>query len=149
MDSRNRFDTRGTFLLLRLEYLAALLAAVTLAVLHRAEIRWLPFAALFAAIDLVGYVPGAIAHRRARGGRISPVFYALYNATHSALMGAAVAGLWCLAAGPEWALLAIPVHLAGDRALFGNILKSRRVPFEPAAHPAFEAFEREIAHAAS
>jgi hypothetical protein len=149
MDSKNRFDSPATHLLLRLECLAALGAAVALAFLHRAEIRWVPFAALFVAIDLVGYIPGAIAHRRGKGGPIAAIYYALYNATHSLLAGGAIAALWSVVAGPEWALLAIPIHLLGDRALFGNFYKPRGVAFEPETHPAFAAFEKEIARGAA
>ncbi len=52
--------------------------------------------------------------------------------------------MWVLAFGWEWALLAIPIHLLGDRALFGNALKPFSVPFEPEAHPAFARLDREL-----
>ena len=144
MDSQNRFDSRGTYLLARLEAFAGLAVAVALALRHVGEIRWAPFVLFFASIDLIGYVPGAIAHRRARGGRISPVYHALYNTTHSFLWNGLVAGLWSLLVGPEWALLAIPIHLLGDRSLFGNFFKPFSVPFEPEALPAFTAFEASL-----
>ncbi len=38
----------------------------------------------------------------------------------------------------------MPIHLCGDRALFGNFLKPFRVPFEPAALPAFTQFEKRL-----
>ena len=47
--------------------------------------------------------------------------------------------------GAEWALLVVPIHLCGDRALFGNFLKPFRVPFEPAPLPAFVDFEKRAA----
>jgi hypothetical protein len=78
---------------------------------------------LFAAIDLVGFIPGALAQRLAKGRPISPVFAVLYNTTHSLVANAGVALAWSLVFGPEWALLAIPIHLCGDRALFGNFFK--------------------------
>ncbi len=78
---------------------------------------------LFAAIDLVGFIPGAIAQHFAKDRPISPVFHVLYNTTHSLITNAAVALVWAAVFGPEWALLAIPIHLCGDRALFGNFFK--------------------------
>jgi hypothetical protein len=66
---------------------------------------------------------------------------------HSLLTGAVLVGLWALLVKPEWALLAVPIHLFGDRALFGNSLKPFGVRFEPAAHPAFVEFERTYATA--
>lgn len=144
MDAHNRFESRGTFLLARLENLAALFACVTLAVLHLAEIDWLHFIALFAWIDLIGYLPGAIAYRRMPGGAIGRVYFTLYNLMHSFLFNGAVAIVWCLTIGPGWALLAIPIHLLGDRALFGNSFKPWGTSFEPQVHPAFARFEREF-----
>lgn len=147
MDARNRFESRGTFLLARLENLAALAACVTLAVLHLDEIDWLHFVALFAWIDLIGYIPGAIAYRRTPGGAVGRVYFTLYNLMHSFLFNGLVAIVWCAAVGPEWALLAIPIHLFGDRALFGNSFKPWGTSFEPRPHPAFSRFEREFAEA--
>jgi hypothetical protein len=140
MDSHNLFFTRTTYRLLRAEYGVALAGAVLLAVLHLGHIRWPVFVGLFVYIDLVGYLPGAVAYRRARGGPVPTAYYLLYNAMHSLLSAAAVAGLWCVVVGPEWALLALPIHLFGDRAIFGNFLKPLGVSFEPATHPAYQEF---------
>src|ERR1700689_1824326 len=96
MDNRNRFLGKGTYLLLRLEALLGLGVASGLAVAHLSEIRWAPFALFFASIDLVGYLPGAIAHRRAKGRPISRAYHALYNTTHSFLWNAVVAAVWSL-----------------------------------------------------
>jgi hypothetical protein len=49
----------------------------------------------------------------------------------------AVVGLWMLLVRPEWALLAIPFHLFGDRGVFGNFLKPFGLPFEPTANPIY------------
>ncbi len=144
MDAVNRFDTRTTHALVRLEYGIALAACVALFVLHVGEVRWLPAVVLFVYIDLVGYLPGALAHHRAKGARISKTYYVLYNLMHSFATQAVVAGVWVLVAGWEWALLAIPIHLLGDRALFGNALKPFSVPFEPQPHPAFARLDREL-----
>ena len=143
MDCRNRFESRGTMLIIRLEYLIALGICLVLAVMHVENIRWIPFILLFAYIDLIGYLPGAVVHRR-RGGQVPRAFYILYNTMHNFVFNGAVIGIWCLLIGPEWALLAIPIHLFGDRSLFGNFLKTWGVSFEPEVHPAFARFEREF-----
>ncbi len=133
MDPRNHFHTDRSFALVRLEHVALVLALSLLALRHLGEIRWPLFVVTFAAIDLIGYLPGAIAWRRARGRKIAPLYYLLYNLTHSYLTGAAAVGAWALVAGRlEWAMLAIPIHLSGDRGLFGNTYKAASLPFEAA-----------------
>ncbi len=131
MDQANPFETPRTFALHRAEYLVGFTISVGLIIANFTDVRWLPFAALFLYIDLIGYIPGAFAFRRANGRPIHKTYYVLYNTTHSLISAGAVAALWCLFAGPEWALLALPFHLFGDRALFGNFMKSFALPFEP------------------
>jgi len=138
MDSHNLFLTRTTYRLLRAEYGVALIAAVVLALVHFGYIRWPVFVGMFVYIDLIGYLPGAVAYRRARGGEIWRGFYVLYNSAHSLLSAGVVAGAWCLFVRPEWALLALPIHLCGDRAIFGNFLKPFGLSFEPVTHPAYK-----------
>jgi hypothetical protein len=138
MDSHNLFLTRTTYRLLRAEYGTALLAAVAAALTHLGDIRWPVFIGMFVYIDLIGYLPGAVAYRRAHGGDIGRGFHVLYNSMHSLLSAGAVAGAWCLLVRPEWALLALPIHLCGDRAVFGNFLKPFGLSFEPVIHPAYK-----------
>ena len=138
MDSHNLFMTRATYHLIRLEYGAALVAAVVVLVQHFDEVRWAAFVGLFAYIDVIGYVPGAIAWRRAHGRLQTRAYHVLYNSMHSLLTAGAVAAVWSLTLGPEWALLALPIHLFGDRSLFGNFLKPFGLSFEPQAHPAYQ-----------
>jgi hypothetical protein len=109
---------------------AALLAITAALLLHLPHLRWARFFIAFAAIDLGGYLPGAVAFHRARGARIAPLFHHLYNVAHSFFTAAVAIGAWALIAGPEWAMLAIPLHLCGDRALFGNGPKPAHLPFE-------------------
>jgi uncharacterized membrane protein YvlD (DUF360 family) len=142
MDSHNLFLTRATYRLLRAEYGAALIAAVVVALIHLGHIRWPVFIGMFVYIDLIGYLPGAVAYRRAHGGDIRRGFYVLYNCMHSFVSAGAVAGLWCLLVRPEWALLALPIHLCGDRAIFGNFLKPFGLSFEPVTHPAYKEFAK-------
>jgi hypothetical protein len=147
VDNRNLFETRTTYRLLRAEYLVALVVCAVLLVLHRDAVRWWAFAVLFLYIDVIGYLPGALAHRMAQGARISKGYYVLYNCMHSLLSAALVGMLWVWLVGPEWALLALPLHLFGDRAIFGNFLKPFGVGFEPAVHPDFGRFEENYASA--
>lgn len=140
MDAHNRFETPTTHALARAEWLAGLVVAVVLAFRHLHEINWWVFIAFFAVIDIIGYLPGAIAYRRSATGDISRGYHVAYNTMHSLLTCGALAGAWCLVEGPEWALLAVPIHLFGDRALFGNTMKPFGVRFEPATHPAFRTF---------
>ncbi|WP_169988196.1 MULTISPECIES: hypothetical protein [unclassified Microbispora] len=144
MDHANRFQSLVTYRLLRAEYAVALVVCSVLFLWHIREVRWLPAVALFAYIDVIGYIPGAIAFRRARGRPISKVYYVLYNTMHSMVTQAVVVGVWAAVAGFEWALLVVPIHLCGDRALFGNFLKSFSVPFEPAVIPQFAEFDRRV-----
>jgi hypothetical protein len=143
MDAINRFDSKNTFLLMRLENLIALGVCVALFVIHLGEVRWLPAVILFVYIDAVGYLPGAIAFHRSPTKRIPKVYYVLYNTMHTFSTQFVVTALWVLVFGWEWALLAIPIHLFGDRALFGNTLKPFAVSFEPTPHPAYVRFTAE------
>jgi hypothetical protein len=106
--------------------------------MHWQQIRWIPAIFLFAYIDVIGYIPGAIAFRRSRNGQISKVYYVLYNTMHSMLTQGAVIALWGFAVGWEWALLLIPWHIFGDRGVFGNFLKPFSLPFEPHATPGYQ-----------
>lgn len=139
MDQKNTFDTPAIARLHRAEYGAALVVCAGLFLAHWGEVRWLPAIGLFVYIDVIGYLPGAIAFHRSRDGRIPRVFYLLYNTMHSALTMGLVVVLWAWLVRPEWALLAVPIHLCIDRAVFGNQLKPFSVPFEPRRLPAFEA----------
>src|ERR1041384_1615195 len=111
-----------------------MLALIVLVAVHFGEVRWGRFAFSFAIIDLIGYIPGAIAYRRQGGGKIAPIYHHLYNFTHSLLTGGVAIALWALAGGGmEWAMLAIPIHYLGDRGIFGNIYKPYSLSFEPVA----------------
>ena len=144
MDAVNHFDSTTTYRLIRLEYLVALGVSFYFFFAHIGEINWWGFAFLFVYIDLIGYIPGAIAFHRSATKRISKTYYVLYNTMHSLVTQSAVTLLWALVFGWEWALLAIPIHLCGDRALFGNFLKPFGVAFEPIVHPAFARLRDEV-----
>jgi hypothetical protein len=102
--------------LTRAEYLALMTASGLLMLLHCGDGELGRAAIAFAAIDLIGYMPGARAFRRARRAAISPIYHHLYNVTHNFLTAALVTAVWALVGGGfEWAMLALPLHLAGDR----------------------------------
>jgi hypothetical protein len=44
-----------------------------------------------------------------------------------------IIGIWAFFLGGqlEWAMLAFPIHLSGDRGIFGNVYKPLSLPFEP------------------
>jgi hypothetical protein len=133
MDAVNRFHTDQTWRWSRAEHVVLVVALAALVLVHWREVAWARFALAFTVIDVVGYLPGAIAYRRAGGGRIAPLYHHLYNVTHSYLVAGALVALWAVAGGGlEWAMLAVPIHLSGDRGLFGNLYKPVSLPFEPA-----------------
>lgn len=137
MDQANPFESRTTYCLHRAEYLVLFAVAVALFVVHIHQVRWLPAVVLFFYIDLIGYIPGALAWHRSSTKWISKIYYVLYNTMHSLITQSAVIALWVLFIGWEWSLLVIPIHLFGDRALFGNFLKPFNLSFEPRPHPAY------------
>lgn len=144
MDPKNPYATPTTYALYRAEILMVWVTAVVLFVIHIEDVNWWVAIGFFAYTDLIGYIPGAIAYRRSEDGTIPRIFYVLYNTMHSFVFAAAVVGVWCLTVGPEWALLAAPIHLGIDRGVFGNWLKPFTVSFEPVAHPAWERAKGEI-----
>lgn len=143
MDIHHRFHTDQSFRWVRAEAALGLASLVYLLVAFFDFVHWSRFLFAFVAIDLVGYLPGAIAYRMARGRlsptervapaiRIAPIYHHLYNLTHSFITVAIVLGLWWAALGEvEWAMLALPLHLLGDRSLFGNTYKPASLAFEP------------------
>jgi hypothetical protein len=137
MDMKNPFESPTTFKLHRAEYAVAWVVVSILIVLHWNEIRLLPAIGLFAYIDLIGYLPGAIAFRRSPDGRISKNYYLAYNSMHSMITQGAVIAIWGFTISWEWALLAIPWHIFADRGIYGNFLKPFSLPFEPHAAPGY------------
>ena len=132
MDKFNRHHSDGTYWLMRAEHLGVVVVCSALALAHFRELDLWRFAAVFILIDLVGYVPGLVAYLRRGKGRIDPAYHYLYNVAHSYLTWGAIVLAWALASGWEWAMLAVPIHLSGDRGVFGNVFKPRDRLFEPA-----------------
>ena len=146
MDKYNMFFTRTIYNIVRLEHLLILIGLSILVLAHHADVNWLRFIIAFAWSDVIGTFPGLYwYYKRSKNHAIPQAFYVAYNLGHSFLVVAAVTALWYLAAGQlEWAMLAMPIHLLGDRAIFGNIYKTPSLEFEPAPNPAFKRFLNEF-----
>jgi hypothetical protein len=135
MDLRNPLHTPGTYRLARAEQVALMLLCGALLLWHRAEVNWWRATAAFVVIDVVGYLPGAIAYRRRQGGPIPAIYHHLYNFAHTYLVVGTGVAVWAYFGGFEWAMLAVPFHLSGDRGVFGNVFKPVALPFEPVPVP--------------
>src|SRR4051794_3004378 len=135
MDNLNRFHTRTTFWIVRAENIALLLILSGLVVWRAGEVHWWRAATAFFIIDLVGYLPGALVHRRSKDGSISHWYHNLYNIAHTYLVTGTGVAIWAyFTGGLEWAMLAVPIHLCIDRGVFGNTLKPVELSFEPHQH---------------
>ena len=147
MDKHNLFLTRTTYNLVRLDWAILMIVALALVVMNWREVDWWRFTFAFLFPDLLGTFPGLYVYYGRRKGEhrsVPPLLHKLYNFGHS--LGGVVlfCGIWWLAtSGPEWAMLAFIIHLAGDRSVFGNIYKPLGTAFEPVKHEAFARFERE------
>lgn len=146
MDPANLFCTRRTYYALRAEWIAGAIASGIILIAHAKDVDWVAAVLLFAYPDTLGYLPGAIAYRRKKDHRISLWYGRSYNVLHSAFTAAAVGAIYTLFhGGLDWALLAIPMHLFGDRGFFGNVMKMDAVKFEPEeSHPAYARVKDEL-----
>lgn len=140
MDALNTFETPNTAKLARLEWGGLLIVSSILFLLHLGDINWWAFVGLFVVIDAIGYLPGAVAYHRSATGVLSKGYYIAYNTMHCLFTWTVIFGVATLLIGWQWAMLAVPMHLLGDRTLFGNSMKSFRYSFEPKTHPLFAEF---------
>jgi len=99
MDAKNRFHTPETWLWTRIESIVMMLVLIGLVAMHIGDVHWGRFIFAFAIIDVIGYIPGAIAYKRQGGGRIAPIYHHLYNFTHSLVTGGIAIALWAFAPG--------------------------------------------------
>lgn len=115
----------------RAESVLGLAISVFLLFKHRKTINWVTFVALFAYIDVVGYLPGLARVHQKRSPIIEKPFYWAYNATHTFLTAIPVAALTTWRSRPgRWSALAVFIHLFGDRGLLGNFTKKVGEEFE-------------------
>lgn len=135
MDNLNRFHTKTTYWIVRAEHIALLVILTGVLFWNAREVHWARAIAAFVLIDLVGYIPGAIVYARSKDKQVPRWFHDAYNLAHTYLVTGAGVAVWAYAIGGfEWAMLAVPIHLSGDRGLFGNTLKPRELSFEPRQH---------------
>lgn len=144
MDIKNLYHTRVTFNLHRLEYFIALLLCLYLLFLNYQEVNWILFIGLFSYIDIIGYIPGLIAYKMSTDGRVKPIYYVLYNTAHHGVVALLVLLLVYQFYGVNWAFLAVPIHLCGDRGLLGNFFKPFSAFFEAQPSEEYCRFEEHI-----
>ncbi|PCK07421.1 MAG: hypothetical protein COA42_14345 [Alteromonadaceae bacterium] len=148
MDINNTFFTRTTYKMVRIDWLCIMLVLMFFSVIHWREMNWWVFALAFWWIDFVGTAPGMYFHGKNKGapaGRDVPRWSIVaYNFCHSFLTVTIVSVVWYMYSGWEWAMLAMPMHLAADRCVFGNIYKNFGIKFDPKAIPAFTRFQNEF-----
>jgi hypothetical protein len=147
MDKHNLFHTRTIYTLERLDWAVIMLVPTILVAMHYGDVHWGRFTIAFLLPDLIGTAPGLYWYYGRRSGEhrsIPAVIHKLYNFGHSFVTVTATCALWWAITGSvEWAMLAFPIHLAGDRSIFGNIYKPLGTAFEPVKHEAFRRFEQE------
>lgn len=153
MDKYNLFYTRTDYNMVRADYAVVMLVLIGMVAYQWESVRWLWFFVSFAVIDVIGTFPGIYWYyfrRTGKDARIPKVFHLLYNITHSfSMVGLATLFWYLLAGGWEWAMLAMPIHLCGDRSVFGNIYKPYQLAFEPRPHEGFQRFYSQYARSAS
>lgn len=147
MDKFNTFHTRTTYALVRLDWGIIMVIAFVLLLMHWREVHWWRFTWAFLLPDVIATFPGLYLYYSKPSGtpRSIPLpIHFLYNVGHSFAGVAVLSALWWLATGSlEWAMLAFPIHLGGDRSIFGNIYKPFGTAFEPVKHEAYAQFEKE------
>ena len=153
MDKFNTFHTRTTYALVRIDWGIIMVIAFVLLMMHWREVYWWRFTWAFLLPDVIATFPGLYLYYSKPAGtpRAIPLsIHFLYNVGHSFAGVAILSGIWWLITGHlEWAMLAFPIHLGGDRSLFGNIYKPFGTAFEPVKHKAYESFEKEYEAAGS
>lgn len=144
MDKHNLFLTQPLYRLVRLDWLCIMLVLAVLVAVNWQQVNWLRFWVMFWVIDAVGTVPGFYYYFRNRHrthGVVPNWCVVAYNTCHSFATTTLVLAGWYYLSGPEWAMLGMPIHLAGDRGVFGNIYKNFGVQFEASGpHEGFRRF---------
>ncbi|MEM7050927.1 MAG: hypothetical protein AAF604_14760 [Acidobacteriota bacterium] len=147
MDKFNLFLTPKTYQMVRIDWAIIMFTLLGLVIYNWQEVNWWRFAGAFLLSDLIGTFPGMYMYYAKKKGEhrsIPSIFHDLYNIGHSFVGIGSVAVIWYLVTGSwEWAMLAMPIHLAGDRCVFGNIYKPHGTAFEPVLHDAFKRFQAE------
>lgn len=134
MDARNMIHSKTTYRIIRGEHLLVFAISGGLILWNAGSVNWLRAIFAFAIIDVVGYLPGALAFRKSVDKKIGLWYYHAYNIAHTYLVTGTGVAIWAYFGGFEWAMLAVPFHLSIDRGVFGNILKPVELAFEVREH---------------
>jgi hypothetical protein len=149
VDKYNTFHTRTTYALVRLDWGVIMVISFVLLMMNWREVHWWRFTWAFLLPDVIATFPGLYLYYSKPSGTARSIplsIHFLYNVGHSFAGVAVLCGLWWMLTGRlEWAMLAFPIHLGGDRSLFGNIYKPFGTAFEPVKHEAYEKFEKDYA----
>lgn len=132
MDKFNPSHSAATYWLMRMEHLAIVAFCTGVALWQWDALNLWHFSIVFLMIDAFGYLPGLVAYLRHGRAKIHRMYHYAYNLTHSYLFWGLVVALWWAVRDWEWAMLAVPIHLSGDRGVFGNVFKPADRSFEPA-----------------
>lgn len=147
MDKFNMFFTRTLYNMVRVDWLCIMIALMVAVAVNWKEVDWALFMVMFWIIDLIGTAPAMyIDYVNKRDGKTEDVprwCVVSYNVCHSFLTTSIVILIWYFVGGVEWAMLAMPMHLAADRGIFGNIYRSFGLRFQPDPNEAFQAFSIE------
>lgn len=147
MDKHNRFFTPTLYRMIRTDWAILMLTTMIVCAVHWREINWWLFLGMFWWIDLLGTFPGTYLQKKYPNRRVPEWSLLLYNFCHSFTTIGAITLVWYLLYGPAWEMLAMPMHLAADRSIFGNIYKRIDPKFEPDPHPAFLRFDEDFLRA--
>ena len=147
MDKYNRFFTPTLYRMIRTDWAILMLATMIAAALHWREINWWIFMAMFWWIDILGTFPGTFLQKKKPDRKVPEWCILLYNFCHSFTTVGVITAAWYALYGPAWEMLAMPMHLAADRSIFGNIYKRIDPKFEPGPHPAFLRFDEDFRRA--
>ncbi|WP_252179934.1 hypothetical protein [Endozoicomonas sp. 4G] len=128
-EKREALGFRLEFSHLRAEYAVLLLLTTGVVTWQAASIDWFAFVALFALIDVIGYLPGYF-WCRFKQEEIAPAgFYYAYNFSHHLGFALAVSALYWFLVDHNPAFLALFMHQFADRAILGNFHKNKNNPF--------------------
>ena len=114
---------------LRIENLILGSIAFGLSIYYYAGINWWHYIALFALIDVIGYIPGRTWCILNKESVPPKLFYTLYNICHNLVFVSVVSLIYWFFIEKNLAILALFVHLFGDRGVFGNFNKEYGNPY--------------------
>ncbi|HVR38681.1 MAG TPA: hypothetical protein VMU84_06270 [Thermoanaerobaculia bacterium] len=147
MDKYNTFHPPKIYALVRFDWFIIAVLPLILVIINHKTVHWGRFTWAFLFPDLIATIPGLYWYYGRRSGEhrsIPGIIHKLYNFGHSFAGITLFCAIWWLFTRQlEWAMLAFPIHLAGDRSVFGNIYKPLGTAFEPVKHEAFARFETE------